>query len=159
MTRFTAVLVVALFVGVPVFADQAPAKQKSQPAAATADRSARSALSTLGFDGKPSSLIGCTGGQFYTSHPLGYTAAHTRVKIDVISGEGIDPIASLVVLQMGANAPDGARAQYVYDDDSGGNLDPRIEFTTNYDGNLVLSVGSYSGSFGCYWLKVEVTVP
>ena len=116
-------------------------------------------MTKMGFDGKPSTLIGCAGGQFYNTHPLGFTSSGTRVKVDIISGDGIDPMAALVVLQMGPNAPDNARAQYVFDDDSGGNLDPRIEFTTNYDGNLVLSVGSFSGGFGCYWVKVEVTVP
>jgi hypothetical protein len=47
----------------------------------------------------------------------------------------------------------------VFDDDSGGNLDPRLEFTTQHDGNVVLSVGSFDGALGCYWVKIEVTVP
>jgi hypothetical protein len=116
-------------------------------------------MEKMGFEGKPSTLVGCAGGQFYTTHALGAAPARTRIRVDVISGDGIDPVATLIVLQMGANAPNNARAQYVYDDDSGGNLDPRIEFTTEFDGNVVVSVGSYSGGFGCYWLKVEVTVP
>jgi len=45
---------------------------------------------------------------------------------------------------MGASAPDAtARISYVFDVDSGGNLDPRLEFTTEFDGNIVLSVGSF----------------
>jgi hypothetical protein len=158
MIRSAGFLVVAFVLAAgPAWAEQS-AKQKAAPAP-VGDASARGALAKLGFDGKPSTLIGCTGGQFYNTHPLGFTTARTRVKVDIISGDGIDPMASLVVLQMGPNAPDTVRAQYVFDDDSGGNLDPRIEFTTNYDGNLILSVGSFSGSFGCYWVKVEVTVP
>jgi len=68
-------------------------------------------------------------------------------------------VATAAILQMGALAPDNSRMSFVYDDDSGGNLDPRLDFTTEFDGNLVLSVGSFDGSFGCYWVKVEVTVP
>ena len=64
------------------------------------------------------------------------------------------------LLEMGAPAPDAqARMSYFFDDDSGGNLDPRLEFTTQHDGNVVLSVGSFDGAFGCYWVKIEVTIP
>lgn len=158
MKRFTPLVLAFVFIAAPAWADQQPAKKKAKPAP-IADSSARSALTTLGFDGRPSTLIGCAGGKFYNSHPLGFTTSGTRIRVDVISGDNIDPVATLVVLQMGADAPDGARAQYKYDDDSGGNLDPHLELTTQYDGNVVLNVGSYDGSFGCYWLKIEVTVP
>jgi hypothetical protein len=29
--------------------------------------------------------------------------------------------------------------------------------TADYDGNVVLSVGSYDGAFGCYAAKVEIS--
>ena len=156
MTRLATILALALTLASgPAWAQS---KQKSSPAP-SADASTRSAMTKMGFDGKPSTLIGCAGGNFYNTHALGFTVARTRVKVDILSGDNIDPMAALVVLQMGPNAPGDARAQYKFDDDSGGNLDPRVELTTEYDGNLVLSVGSYDGSFGCYWVKVEVTVP
>lgn len=112
----------------------------------------------MGFDGNPSSLIGCTGGKFNNTHSLGYAGRGTRIKVEVISGDAIDPIAALTVLQMGSSHPEGgARASYVFDDDGGGNLDPRIEMALEYDGNVVLSVGSFGGEFGCYWVKIQVT--
>ena len=44
----------------------------------------------------------------------------------------------------------------MYDDDSGGGRDPRLEVTADYDGNVTLSVGSYDGSAGCYAIKTEL---
>ena len=80
---------------------------------------------------------------------------------DVAKGiKGIDPIATAAILQMGPSTPDStARMSFAFDDDSGGNLDPRLDFTLGFDANVVLSIGSYSGGFGCYWVKVEVTTP
>ena len=155
MTKVTALFVAAMLAAGPAAAEQ-NGKQKTAPAA---DASTRSAMEKMGIEGRPSTLVGCAGGSFYTTHSLGAAPARTRIRVDVQSGDNIDPIATLVILQMGANVPNNARAQYVFDDDSGGNSDPRIEVTTEFDGNVVLSVGSYSGSFGCYFLKVDVTVP
>jgi hypothetical protein len=121
--------------------------------------STRSAIGTMGIDGRPSTLVGCAGGSFYNTHPLGAAPSGTRIRIDVTSGSGIDPIAAASILQMGSGAPDGARMQFVRDDDGGGGVDPRLEFTLQFDANVVLSVGSYDGGFGCYWVKVEVTIP
>lgn len=157
-------IAMALLVSVAgVAADQqaAPqAKSKAPAGALTANADAtRSPSGTMGFDGRPSTLVGCAGGSFYNTHALGAAPSGTRIRVDVISGDGIDPIAAAAILQLGAGAPDGGRMQYVKDDDSGGNLDPRLEFTLQFDANVVLSVGSYSGGFGCYWVKVEVTIP
>jgi hypothetical protein len=136
------------------------AKPKAPKGALEANADAtRSPVGTMGIDGRPSTLVGCAGGSFYNTHPLGAAPSGTRIRVDVTSGDGIDPIATAAILQMGAAAPDNARMQYVVDDDSGGNRDPRLEFTLQFDANVVLSVGSYNGSFGCYWVKVEVTVP
>lgn len=156
-------LVLAL-VASPATADQqvAPrAKTKAPHGTAILNTdSAKSALRTLSFDGQASSLVACAGGRFYNTHALGFTVANTRVRVDILGGDTIDPVATAALLDMGASTPDGtARISYFFDDDSGGNLDPRLEFTTTYDGNIVLSVGSFDGSFGCYWVKVEVTIP
>ena len=161
MFRFLGVLASALLiVNVGLAAEQSGGKVKNKAATPTAQDALRSALGKLAIDGNPSSLVSCVGGNDYKNFPLGSTVAGTRIRVDVLSGEGIDPIAALTVLQMGARHPEGrARASFAFDDDSGGNLDPRIEFTTEYEGNVVLSVGSYDGSFGCFWVKVDVRVP
>ena len=139
-------------------APQAKSKAQSGGPIVNGDAT-RSPAGSMSISGRPSTLIGCAGGGFYNTHPLGAAPSGTRIRVDVQSGEGIDPIAAASILQLGASAPDGARMQFVADDDSGGNLDPRMEFTLSFDANVVLSVGSYSGGFGCYFVKVEVTVP
>ena len=119
----------------------------------------RSPVGSMSIDGRPSTLVGCAGGNFYNTHALGFATAGTRIVVDILSGDNIDPIAAASILQLGASAPDSARMSFVSDDDSGGNLDPRLSFTLSFDSNVVLSVGSFTGSFGCYWVKVEVTAP
>lgn len=161
MSRFLAVLASAfLFVTAGLAAEQADGKVKSKSAPPAQADPLRSTFGKLSIEGNPSSLVSCVGGSDYKVFPLGSTVSGTRIRVDVTSGEGIDPVAAITVLQMGARHPEGqARAQYVYDDDSGGNLDPRIQFTTEFEGNVVLSVGSYNGNFGCFWVKVDVRAP
>ena len=137
---------------VVVAADQA---QKAAPAVAAAKLAA---IGKQSFSGNPT-FIACVSGQYYNQHSLGFVTRGTRIRIDVQSGDGIDPIASVIVMQMGPNAPNNMRAQYTFDDDSGGGRDPRIETTAEYDGNAMLSVGSYDGAAGCYAVKTEVAVP
>lgn len=162
MSRLLCVLTSALLsVTVGLSAEQSGGKTKVKGSApATQSDALRSTLGKLAIEGNPSTLVSCVGGSDFKVFPLGSTTAGTRIKVDIISGEGIDPVASLTVLQMGNRHPEGrARASLAFDDDSGGNLDPRVEMTTEYEGNVVLSVGSFDGSFGCFWVKVDVRVP
>lgn len=161
MTRFVIALALACSCSIAALAAEQSAKAKPSPAAIAANQaSSGAAIGTLGISGNASALVGCAGGTFYNTHVLGAAVRGMRVRVDVASGEGIDPMVSLVILQMGPAAPGGTvRAGYVFDDDSGGGRDPRLEFTAEYDGNMVLSVGSYDGAFGCYGIKVEVIVP
>ncbi len=103
-------------------------------------------MGKLSLDGGGVSIVGCTGGQYNTIHSLGFVTAGTRVRVNFQSGEGIDPIATVLILQMGPNAPNNVRASYAFDDDGGGNQDPRLEFTAEYAGNVIVSVGSYDGA-------------
>jgi hypothetical protein len=48
--------------------------------------------------------------------------------------------------------------QYQSNDDTDG-VDPRLDFTLEFDANVVLSIGSFDGEFGCYLLKVDVRLP
>lgn len=71
----------------------------------------------------------------------------------------IDPVASVTIMQMGLDAPDGrTRSNFVFDDDTGGNLEPELRFTTSFSGTLVLHVSKYSAerSAGCYFYKFEI---
>lgn len=153
MTRMlaTGMLVLALST-LPLFAEQ-----KARPQAHPGDALALK-IGKMAVDGAASSAIGCVTGSFYNTTVLGAVVRGTRIRVDV-SGVNFDPIASLVIMQMGPNTSGNARASYAYDDDSGGGDDPRIEFTAEYDGNVVLNIGSYDGTTGCFAAKVQVTFP
>ena len=149
---------IVTFALITVFAAPAAFAQNARPKTPAASAAgARDAMGKLTIDGGSMSIVGCAGGQFYTAHALGFITAGTRVRVNFQSGETIDPIATLLILQMGANVPNNVRASYVFDDDAGGGRDPRLEFTAEYNGNVVLSVGSYDGAFGCYAAKVEIS--
>ena len=136
-----------------VAAEQNPKAKSAAAAAANLEL-----IGKESFSGNPT-LIACVAGQYYNQHNLGFAVRGTRVRIDVQSGETIDPIATVVILQMGPNAPNGVRASSAYDDDSGGGRDPRLEVTMEYDGNILVSVGSFDGTPGCYALKAELLLP
>jgi hypothetical protein len=144
-----AVLIAASCTIAVVTAQQAP---KTLPGVAAARLQVSGKQS---FSGNPTH-VACVGGQYYNQHSLGFVTRGSRVKVDIVAGDGVDPIASVVIIQMGPNTPNGMRATYSYDDDSGGGRDPRIEVTAEYDGNVMLSVGSYDGAAGCYAVKSEL---
>lgn len=129
------------------------AKPKASAASAA---SSRESIGKLSLDGGSVSLVGCSGGQSHTVHVIGFVTSGTRVRVNFQSGDSIDPIATLMLLQMGPNAPNNVRANYAFDDDGGGGRDPRLEITATHDGNVILSVGSYDGAFGCYAARVEI---
>ncbi len=79
--------------------------------------------------------------------------------VTITFSSDFDPVASVSIAQLGSGAPDRlARLSYWSDDDGGGNLEPRLSFTTPYDGTLVLYVSKYSAerTAGCYFYKVEI---
>ena len=159
MRLFTAFSIAVALATAGLSAEQAAPKSKNPSAAPRqAGDAAKDPMGSLSISGNPSTLVACVGGKFYNSHSLGFATTNTRISIDVLSGDGIDPTAALTLLQMGGHHPDGqARASFAYDDDSGGGRDPHIDFTVPYDGHVVLNVGSFDGAFGCYWVKVTVT--
>jgi hypothetical protein len=113
--------------------------------------------SALAISGTASSARNCVGDAGANVHALGFVPANSRVVITFTSD--FDPVASTTLLQLGQDAPDTrARASFVYDDDSGGNLEPELRFTTGYSGTLVLHVSKYSADSeaGCYFYKVEI---
>ena len=134
------------------------AEQKPKAKSASVAAASLAQIGKESFSGNPT-LIACVAGQYYNHHSLGFAARGTRVRVDIQSGETIDPIATVVILQMGPNAPGGMRASSAFDDDSGGGRDPRIELTLEYDANVVVSVGSFDGTAGCYAMKAELILP
>ncbi len=155
MNRLAIALALACSCSVAALAAEQAPKAKASAAAAAAKLAESGKLS---LTGNPT-LLACVGGIHYNAHSLGYVVRGTRIKVDFQSGETIDPIASVMITQMGPNAPNGIRAGHAYDDDSGGGSDPRLETTAAFDGNVIVYVGSYDGAHGCYAMKVEIVVP
>ena len=153
-TVLASVLVVAISsVGVA-------AEQAKKPGGDANGGAVGSLFNKMAIQGNPSSLVGCAGGKFYNAHAIGASTARTRIIVDFQAQEGFDPIATAVVLQMGPGAPEEtARVQFQFSDDNAGTLEPRLDFTLEYDANVVISVGSFGGGFGCYAMKVDVRVP
>jgi hypothetical protein len=116
--------------------------------------------SALAISGSASSARNCIGPAGANVHAIGWVPANTRVLITFTSD--FDPVAATTLLQMGLDAPNAeARASFVFDDDTGGNLEPELRFTTQYSGTLVLHVSKFSpdSEAGCYFYKVEVNTP
>ena len=114
---------------------------------------------TMAISGVASSARHCVG-PGANIHGLGSVPANSQVDVSFVSD--FDPVAAVTVVQMGDDAPDDlARTSFVADDDSGGNLEPQIRFTTTFGGTLTLHVSKFSpgNDAGCYFYKVEVRTP
>lgn len=131
---------------------QTPVVKQPKQSAPSAANSKPFAISGLASSGRQ-----CIGPSGANIHSIGWVPGNSRVTITFSSD--FDPVASVTIMQMGLEAPDGrARSNFVFDDDSGGNLEPELRFTTSFSGTLVLHVSKFSESrnAGCYFYKVEI---
>jgi hypothetical protein len=134
---------------------QTPHTKAPKHSAAAAARVEPQAISGLASSGR-----NCIGPSGANVHPIGWVPSSSRVTVTFSSD--FDPVASVTNTQLGGEAPDSvARSAYWADDDSGGNLEPRLNFTTSYSGTLVLHVSKFSAEreAGCYFYKVEIVTP
>ena len=119
-----------------------------------------SAIETQAISGQASSGRNCVGPSGANVHSIGWVPSGSRVVISFSSD--FDPVGAATITQLGSEAPDRvARAAYYADDDSGGNLEPQIQFTSTFSGTVVLHVSKFSAerNSGCYFYKVEITTP
>jgi hypothetical protein len=147
------VLLMAASVAAAQSAGSKPPKAAKRPAAAV-----EAALPTA-ISGTASSGRNCVASTNTASHHLGWAPRGSRVTVTFSSD--FDPIAALNLVQLGEAASDRESdlAEFV-DDDSGGNLDPRISTTTPFAGTLMLYVSAFSQSqSGCYYYKAEIQTP
>lgn len=131
---------------------QSPVAKAPKQSAPSASVSQPAAISGLASSGR-----NCIGPSGANVHSIGWVPSNSRVTITFSSD--FDPVAAVTITQLGSEAPDRvARASYFADDDSGGNLDPELRFTTGFSGTLVLHVSKFSAerSAGCYFYKVEI---
>jgi hypothetical protein len=93
-------------------------------------------------------------------HDLGWLPAgrDVTVVLDAAGGEpAFDPVATVLVVSLGVPGGGTAKVTTFYDNDSGGDKDPQITFTTPQDGTFILLVGDNSGSSGgCYRYQLSV---
>ena len=71
-------------------------------------------------------------------HNLGLLSAASNVRIRFESD--FDPIAAVVAMRIGLDATDGAEAEIIIDDDSGGLLEPLLDFQAPFTGSYTLHV-------------------
>jgi hypothetical protein len=126
-----------------------PAKQRGTPT-----------MGTLAIAGLASGGKHCVTAKAGAVHGLGWVPQGSNVTVTFVSD--FDPVAAITLVQLGAESPtQPARASLVSDDDSGGNLEPEIRFTTTHSGTMALVVKPFSNTegAGCYNFKVEVQTP
>jgi hypothetical protein len=144
---------IVLFAAVPAgVLAQAPQSKGPKQNAPSAGHSEPQAISGLASSGR-----NCIGPSGANTHSIGWVPSNSRVTVTFSSD--FDPVAAVTNTQMGSDAPDRvARASYWADDDTGGNLEPELRFTTSFSGTLVLHVSKYSAerNAGCYFYKVEI---
>lgn len=149
----TRLCVIACLCALPAaIAAQSPHTKDAKHTITTADVNQPHTISGLASSGR-----NCVGPSGANVHPIGWVPSNSRVTVTFSSD--FDPVASATIMQLGGEAPDRvARSAYWADDDGGGNLDPRLNFTTTYSGTITLHVSKYSAerSAGCYFYKVEI---
>jgi hypothetical protein len=148
-------IAIATLVAVPGLAFAQSTQSKGAKQSAKRETVEPQAISGLASSGR-----NCVGPSGAVVHAIGWVPSSSHVTITFSSD--FDPVAAVTNTQLGGEAPDGlARAAFWADDDGGGNLEPRLDFTTTFSGTLVLHVSKFSAerSAGCYFYKVEIVTP
>jgi hypothetical protein len=73
------------------------------------------------------------------------------VTVESFSTEDFDPVAAVIVATLGTNGGNTIRTTTFYDDNTGGEKDPRVEFVTPVAGTYLLLVNDLRDAVvGCY---------
>ena len=127
-----------------------------------------------GLVANPSSLVHCAVGNDTQVHSLGFAAKDTMLTIDFESDS--DPIAMLAGIQLGSDAIstapgdiDDSNVMTWTDDDSGGQLEPRLSVLAPFNGTYLLFVSPFFASTTtggveeinsvCYLYELQVVAP
>ena len=109
---------------------------------------AKNPIRTMAFTGLASSGRHCIGVNAVSKvHPIGWVGEGASVVITFDSD--FDPVAGLTITD-----PSAQRSRWLTDDDSGGDLDPRLALTAPLAGTLALYVASGDERPGCYHYRV-----
>lgn len=93
-----------------------------------------------------------------TVHDLGFIPAGQNVSITVESYiDNFNPVAAVLVASIGQGAGNTIKTTTFYDDDSGGDRDPRIEFVAPQAGTYLLLVNDLTdATVGCYRYQMVI---
>ena len=92
-------------------------------------------------------------------HDLGWIPAgmNLAVTVESYSDNGFDPVAGVIVPSLGSPAGNTLKTATFYDNDSGGDRDARVSFTTPQAGTYLLVVTDYAGKTpGCYRYQADI---
>lgn len=116
----------------------------------TVAKPAKNPIRTMAISGLASSGQHCVGANSVSKvHPIGWIGEGASVVITFDSD--FDPVAGVTITD-----PSAQRSRWLSDDDSGGDLDPRLAFTSPIAGTLALYVASGNERPGCYHYRVEI---
>lgn len=102
------------------------------------------------ISGLASSAKHCVAGNFVSNvHEIGRVEQDNRVTI-TFDGD-FDAVAGATILNM-----ETQRGTFLTDDNSGGGVQPRLDFNTSQAGTVALFVAGVNGAAGCYRYKVEI---
>lgn len=110
-----------------------------------------------------STFFHCLGGNDTRVHDLGFLQANSKVGIRFQSD--FDPVALVLALQLGQDAPGEAvsNASTFVDDDTGGDLEPELHIVAPFDGSYSLHVSDGAAELplegGCYVYELAVELP
>ena len=170
MTDSIRKLVVLVFVGCVVLLAGVQAAQRDWVLSGKSGRRVSSGASARAVVvRRPQANIGANAnGMYCTSpaengvgiHDLGAlpTGVHVTVTVQGLVPDEFNPAAAVIVATVGERAANAAKVTTFYDNDSGGDGDSKIDFTTPQEGNYLLFVGDYTDAVtGCYRYQMIVS--
>lgn len=102
------------------------------------------------ISGLASSAKHCVAGSYVSNiHEIGRVEQGNQILITFDSD--FDPIAGVTLENLSTQ-----RGTYIVDDDTGGNLEPQLNFTASHSSTVALHVAGFGSSAGCYRYKVEI---
>jgi len=167
MTNRRLALAAALVIGVGLFAAGIEAAQRGWVLPLKVSARSAPAIRSGFLMARPQAMIGGDANGVYCSHPsengvgihdLGALPSGIHVVVTVESySEGFNPVAAVVVPQLGEKAANTVKVATFYDNDSGGDSDAKIDFVTPRAGNFVLFVGDFTdATAGCYRYQILI---
>lgn len=93
-------------------------------------------------------------------HDLGWIPSGFKVEVIVesYSESAFDPVAGVLTATLGEKAGNTVKTVTFYDNDSGGDRDSKVSFTTSQAGTYLLVVTDYTGKTGgCYRYQANIS--